>query len=159
MKKVLIIICVVAFGGNLLAQKLSSEDPRTLVKEPCYLITLFEKRSTLLKNGESTRAIDIELAKHGVHFPAKLDLDVAGNKTNVTFALIESTDDPRIEQKLSMIKAKIPELEAIRVDSYYCFATFKKGATKKMLNELLAEFLYDGYYISIKANSRAQAAL
>ncbi|WP_416867314.1 MAG: hypothetical protein ACMVP2_07920 [Imperialibacter sp.] len=146
MKKVLIIICLVAFNGILMAQSTVSDHSK--------VDALFEKRTALLENGESTRVIDHELAKLGVRFPAKLNVSYSGDKINIAFPLLENSNAAYMEQKIVRIKAKMPELEVLGIEASYCFATFKKNASEKQLTELLSEFLYDGYYVS--AHSRVQ---
>lgn len=151
MKTLLFILCMVAAFTTAYSQSPQNNVLSASLKADARIDLLFEARTNLISSNKSTREVDRELAGLGIKFPAKVKMTNLNGKTTIAFVLIEDYQTSAMAMKIERIKNSSPEIEYLGIDSFndQCYATFSAGVHERKIEKLLAEFLYDGYYISL----------
>lgn len=150
MRTLFFLLCMVTIQASAFAQNAQDKALYASLNADIRIDQLFEARSSLLSSGKSTREIDRELAGLGVRFPAKVKLKELNGKTTLAFVIIEDYETSAVLEKIEKLKHSMPEIAYLGIDSFnhQCYATFADRVPERKIEKLLAEFLYDGFYIS-----------
>lgn len=140
--KLVAVFAIVAFSFTF-------SNAQTVINQPASKDALLQERQQLVLAGASTLAVDVELLKHNVKFPAEVVVEEGVNSRTFNFTSVRGYTEQNAQIYANRITQQFAFVQSATIDHYtgFCKVVFSKTATETEINTVLGHFQFNGYTV------------